>query len=86
MTTSTESGLGSFRLVNGLILNNQLTDFGTEQLAADGAPIANSIAAGKRPRSSMAPTLVFDRTPRVRAPRSVWWPARRAGRSSSSSL
>jgi gamma-glutamyltranspeptidase / glutathione hydrolase len=46
--------------VDGFILNNQLTDFSAEPAGLDGAPIANRIQPGKRPRSSMAPTLVFD--------------------------
>jgi gamma-glutamyltranspeptidase/glutathione hydrolase len=53
MTTTIESGFGSRILVRGFLLNNQLTDF---DFAPGGA---NSVAAGKRPRSSMAPTLVF---------------------------
>ncbi len=58
MTTTVESGMGSFRMTNGFLLNNQLTDFSV--LASDASgPIANSVAANKRPRSSMAPTLVF---------------------------
>ena len=58
MTTTIESGMGSFRMTNGFLLNNQLTDFSV--LASDsGGPIANRIQANKRPRSSMAPTLVF---------------------------
>jgi gamma-glutamyltranspeptidase/glutathione hydrolase len=59
MTTSIEAAFGSRIMVDGYLLNNQLTDFSfvpTEQ----GKPIANCIAARKRPRSAMAPTLVFD--------------------------
>jgi gamma-glutamyltranspeptidase/glutathione hydrolase len=59
MTTSIEAAFGSRIMVNGYLLNNQLTDFSfvpTEH----GKPVANSIAARKRPRSAMAPTLVFD--------------------------
>ena len=41
------------------MLNNQLTDFSAAPTDAHGRPIANRVAAGKRPRSSMAPTLVF---------------------------
>jgi len=58
MTTTIESGMGSFRMTNGFLLNNQLTDFSVLSSDASGA-IANSVAANKRPRSSMAPTLVF---------------------------
>ncbi|WP_233434656.1 gamma-glutamyltransferase family protein [Nocardia yamanashiensis] len=61
MTTSVESAFGSFHLVDGIVLNNQLTDFAAEPIGADGVPVANRIEAGKRPRSSMAPTLVFER-------------------------
>jgi gamma-glutamyltranspeptidase/glutathione hydrolase len=43
----------------GFLLNNQLTDFSAAPADAAGVPIANRVAAGKRPRSSMAPTLVF---------------------------
>jgi gamma-glutamyltranspeptidase / glutathione hydrolase len=59
MTTSIEAAFGSRIMVNGYLLNNQLTDFSfmpTEY----GKPVANGIAARKRPRSAMAPTLVFD--------------------------
>ena len=59
MTTTVESAFGSFHMARGFILNNQLTDFSAAPTDASGAPIANRVAAGKRPRSSMAPTLVF---------------------------
>ena len=59
MTTTVESGFGSFHMTQGFILNNQLTDFSATPTDDAGAPIANRVAAGKRPRSSMAPTLVF---------------------------
>ena len=59
MTTTVESSFGSFHMTQGFILNNQLTDFSATPTDSTGAPIANSVAAGKRPRSSMAPTLVF---------------------------
>ncbi len=58
MTTTIESGMGSFRMTNGFLLNNQLTDFSVLPSDATG-PIANRVQANKRPRSSMAPTLVF---------------------------
>lgn len=61
MTTTVESSLGSFHMARGFILNNQLTDFSDVPADADGNPIANRVAPGKRPRSSMAPTLVFVR-------------------------
>ncbi|RJO68317.1 gamma-glutamyltransferase [Nocardia panacis] len=60
MTTTVESAFGSFHLVDGFILNNQLTDFNADPLAADGTPAANRLQPGKRPRSSMSPTLVFE--------------------------
>ena len=59
MTTTVESTFGSFHMTNGFILNNQLTDFSANPTDANGVLIANRVAAGKRPRSSMAPTLVF---------------------------
>ena len=59
MTTTVESGFGAFHMTNGFILNNQLTDFSATPTDATGTPIANRVAPGKRPRSSMAPTLVF---------------------------
>ena len=60
MTTSIEFAFGSQQMVRGFLLNNQLTDFSfvAEQ---DGRPVANRIEPGKRPRSAMAPTMVFDR-------------------------
>ncbi|MEU6584399.1 gamma-glutamyltransferase family protein [Nocardia sp. NPDC046763] len=63
MTTTVESAFGSFHMVDGFLLNNQLTDFSAEPVDKNGVPVANRIEAGKRPRSSMAPTLVFDREP-----------------------
>ena len=60
LTTTVESAFGSFHMVDGFILNNQLTDFAAEPAGEDGAPVANRVQPGKRPRSSMAPTLVFD--------------------------
>ena len=60
MTTTVESGFGAFHMTRGgFLLNNQLTDFSAAPTDAAGLPIANKVAAGKRPRSSMAPTLVF---------------------------
>ncbi|MCE5291275.1 MAG: gamma-glutamyltransferase family protein [Nocardiaceae bacterium] len=63
MTTTVESAFGSFHVVDGFVLNNQLTDFSAEPTGPDGQPIANRVQAGKRPRSSMSPTLIFDRSP-----------------------
>jgi len=61
MTTSIENAFGSRLMVGGFLLNNQLTDFSFLP-EKDGAPVANAVEPGKRPRSSMAPTLVFDGT------------------------
>ena len=61
MTTTIEDQFGSRQMVKGFLLNNELTDFSLAPKAADGQPIANRIEPGKRPRSSMAPTLVFDK-------------------------
>jgi len=58
MTTTIESGFGSNLMVRGFLLNNELTDFSFRP-ERDGRPIANRVEPGKRPRSSMAPTLVF---------------------------
>ena len=59
MTTSIESGLGSRIFVRGFLLNNQLTDFSMFP-TINGLPVANAVQPGKRPRSAMSPTLVFD--------------------------
>ena len=61
MTTTVESVFGSGRMAAGFFLNNQLTDFSFSPTRADGAPAANAVAAGKRPRSSMSPVIVLDR-------------------------
>jgi gamma-glutamyltranspeptidase/glutathione hydrolase len=58
MTTTIESGMGSYHFTRGFLLNNQLTDFSFDPSDASGL-IANRIGPLKRPRSSMAPTLVF---------------------------
>ncbi|CAL62607.1 Putative gamma-glutamyltranspeptidase [Herminiimonas arsenicoxydans] len=60
MTTTIENGFGARQMVDGFLLNNELTDFSMESADADG-PIANRVQPGKRPRSSMAPTLVFEK-------------------------
>ena len=57
MTTTIENGFGSRLFVRGFLLNNELTDFSFET-HEDGTPIANRVEPGKRPRSSMAPTIV----------------------------
>jgi gamma-glutamyltranspeptidase/glutathione hydrolase len=64
MTTTVESIFGSGRMVGGFFLNNQLTDFSFAPTDGDGAPAANAVAPGKRPRSSMAPAIVLDRNHR----------------------
>ncbi len=61
MTSSIEDGFGSRLMVNGYLLNNQLTDFSFTSLDAAGLPVANRVEPGKRPRSSMSPLLVFDK-------------------------
>ena len=69
MTTTIEAAFGARRMVTtdpsrtgGFLLNNQLTDFSFAPADAQGRPIANRVEPGKRPRSSMSPTLVFDKT------------------------
>lgn len=58
MTTTIESGFGSRVMVHGFLLNNELTDF-SRRPEKNGKPVANRVEGGKRPRSSMAPTIVF---------------------------
>ncbi len=69
MTTTIEDAFGARQLTDGgtgkaggFLLNNELTDFSYAPTDADGKPVANRVQPGKRPRSSMAPTLVFDKT------------------------
>ncbi|MFM9970133.1 MAG: gamma-glutamyltransferase, partial [Burkholderiales bacterium] len=64
-TTSVESAFGSRIMVRGFLLNNQLTDFSWLP-DEEGLPAANRVEGGKRPRSSMAPTIVFDAQGKVR--------------------
>lgn len=59
MTTTIETGFGSRVMVGGFLLNNELTDFSRAPADDKGRPIANRVEAGKRPRSSMAPTIVM---------------------------
>ncbi len=59
MTATVESAFGNSRMVDGFLLNNELTDFARDP-AKNGLPLANAPASGKRPRSSMSPTVVFD--------------------------
>ncbi len=74
MTTTIEDGFGSRLMTEGgFLLNNELTDFSFAPVE-DGKPVANRVEPGKRPRSSMAPTIVYDRA----RPACPWSPARRA--------
>jgi gamma-glutamyltranspeptidase/glutathione hydrolase len=59
MTSSIEAAFGNRQMVRGFLLNNELTDFSWAP-EEGGRPVANRVEGGKRPRSSMAPTLVFD--------------------------
>ena len=61
MTTTVESIFGSGRMVDGFFLNNQLTDFSFSPTDAKGRPVANAVAPGKRPRSSMVPSILLSR-------------------------
>ena len=65
VTSTIESYFGSGRMVEGFFLNNQMTDFSFRPTDADGAPAANAVAGGKRPRSSMSPVIVLDREGRL---------------------
>jgi gamma-glutamyltranspeptidase/glutathione hydrolase len=58
-TLTIETGFGSRVMTNGFLLNNELTDFSFAP-EKDGAPVANRVEGGKRPRSSMSPTIVLD--------------------------
>lgn len=69
MTSTIEDAWGSRMMVNrgkglkgGFLLNNELTDFSFVPVGANGKPVANRVEGGKRPRSSMSPTLVFDKS------------------------
>jgi gamma-glutamyltranspeptidase/glutathione hydrolase len=63
-TTTIEGPFGAHMMVGGFFLNNELTDFSVIA-ERDGKPVANRVAPGKRPRSSMAPTVVLDRERRL---------------------
>ena len=67
LTSTIESSFGSGLMVNGYYLNNELTDFSLTPTGTDGRPVANRVEAGKRPRSSMSPTIVYgpDRSVRL---------------------
>ena len=58
LTSSIENAFGSRLMTNGFLLNNQLTDFSFKS-SSNGVPVANRVEGGKRPRSSMAPTIVL---------------------------
>ena len=60
MTTTIEDAFGSRQMVRGFLLNNELTDFSMNSADASG-PIANRVQGGKRPRSTMSPTFVFEK-------------------------
>ena len=59
MTTTVESIFGSGRMVDGFFLNNQMTDFAFRPVDDQGRPVANAVAPGKRPRSSMTPVILL---------------------------
>ncbi|MGQ0456008.1 MAG: gamma-glutamyltransferase family protein [Hyphomicrobium sp.] len=59
MTTTIENAFGSRLWASGFLLNNELTDFSFDPIDKDGQPIANRVEGGKRPRSSMSPTIVI---------------------------
>lgn len=59
MTSTVENGFGSRVMSNGFILNNELTDFSFSSYK-DGYPIANRVEPGKRPRSSMSPSIIME--------------------------
>ena len=61
MTTTVESIFGSGRMVDGFFLNNEMTDFAFSPTDSAGRPVANAVAGGKRPRSSMTPVILMTR-------------------------
>ncbi len=67
MTTTVESIFGDGRMVDGMVLNNQLTDFSFTPDNPDGTPAANAVAPGKRPRSTMVPAIVLTKDGRFYA-------------------
>jgi len=60
MTATIESVFGSHRWASGFLLNNEMTDF-SRKVPGDGSKIANAVAPNRRPRSSMSPTMIFDK-------------------------
>ena len=67
LTSSIETAFGAGLMAAGFLLNNQLTDFSFRPRDDAGKPIANAAGPGKRPRSSMAPTMIFDPAGRLMA-------------------
>lgn len=67
MTVTIESPFGNHLFVDGFFLNNELTDFSFAPKTSTGQLIANRVEAGKRPRSSISPTIVFDNNDKVYA-------------------
>ena len=65
LTSTIEGPFGSGLTVNGMYLNNELTDFSFAP-ERNGAPVANKVEPGKRPRSAMSPTIVYSPDGRVR--------------------
>jgi gamma-glutamyltranspeptidase / glutathione hydrolase len=64
MTTTIEAAFGAKQMVRGFLLNNQLTDFSFVG-SVGNKPVANRVEAGKRPRSAMAPAIIFDKAGHV---------------------
>lgn len=62
LTTTIEGAFGSHVMASGFFLNNELTDFSFVPTDKNGAQVANRVEGGKRPRSSMSPTIVFDQS------------------------
>tara|TARA_B100000945_G_scaffold74788_1_gene57563 strand:+ start:4639 stop:6381 length:1743 start_codon:yes stop_codon:yes gene_type:complete len=60
MTATIESAFGSHRWASGFLLNNEMTDF-ARKVPDDGTRLANAVAPNRRPRSSMSPTMIFDK-------------------------
>jgi len=66
MTTTIEGAFGSGLMAGGFLLNNELTDFSFSPADAKGRRVANRVEGGKRPRSSMSPTIVFDESGKLK--------------------
>ncbi len=73
MTTTVESIFGSGRMVDGFFLNNQMTDFAFSPVDDQGRPAVNAVAPGKRPRSSMVPTILLDARRQIRWSDRLGW-------------